>query len=190
VFSFICLFYQGRRRYAVGIPGDHGTGPAIATAGQLVDAITLPVARGRAACGRVAVAGHGAGVGHSAVERGQDAAVGGRGGEPHVGRGPARVRPAAEGRRRGVRLCRRAVGPRPDHRVRRVRRQRGGQRRGGRGGQKRGPRHAGPESGVGRAQRQAGRERRASAAGHCGRDGRPGTRGRAGHVLSPRIALQ
>lgn len=77
-----------------------------------------------------------------------------------------------------------------DHRVRRVRRQRGGQRRGGRGGQKRGPRHAGPESGVGRAQRQAGRERRASAAGHCGRDGRPGTRGRAGHVLSPRIALQ
>lgn len=179
VFSFICLFYQGRRRHAVGIPCDGTCRRTSSGTWRLVDGTAVPVAGGRPACGRVTVAEHGASIGQSAVERRQVAAVGGRVDQPRVGRHPALVRPAAEGRRRGVRLDRRTVGPRPGDRVGRVRRQRGGHRSGGRGGQQRGPRHGGPRSGVRHAQRQAGRERRAAAAGHhCGRSARPG-----GHVF-------
>lgn len=178
VFSFICLFCQGRRRHAVGIPRGWTCGrTSPGTAGPVDGTAAVPVAGGRPARGRVTVAEHGAGVGQSAVERRKVAAVGGRVDQPRVGRRPALVRPAAEGRRRGVRLDRRTVGQRPGDRVGRVRRQRGGQRGGGRGGQQRGARHGGPRSGVGQAPRQAGRERRAAAAGRSA--ARPG-----GHVLS------
>lgn len=108
------------------------------------------------------------------MELWQNAAVSWRVCQLRVGRGPERHCPAAQGRRRGVRLGGRTVGPRPGDRVRRFRCPRGGRRSGERGGQQRGSRLAGPGSGARRAQRQAERERRPSAAGQ-GRDRRSGT---------------
>lgn len=102
-FCFICLFYQGRKRYAAGKTGIPRDGTRPATAGTLVDA-TVPVAGGRAACGRSTVTGHGSGVGQSAVDLWQDASVGGRVCQLRVGRGPERHCPAAQGRRPGVRF--------------------------------------------------------------------------------------
>lgn len=127
---------------------------------------TVPVFGSRAACGHGTDARHGPGIGQSAVEHWQDAVVGRRVCQLRVGRGTKGLGAAAQSRRCGMRIDCRTVGPRPGHRVRRVRRPRGGRRGGERGGQQRGPRFAGPEPGVRHAQRQAEREWRASAAGH------------------------
>lgn len=114
------------------------------------------------------------------MDRRQAATVGGRVRQPLVGRGPERLCPAAQGRRRGVRLDCRTVGQRAGDRVRSVRRPPGGRRGGERGGQQRGPRLDGQESGVRGAQSQAERERGPPAAVH-GRDERSGGTADHGH---------
>jgi len=133
-FCFICLFYQGRQRFAAGKTGI----PRASSVGNLVEATVL-AAGDRAAYGRGTGEGHGSSVEQSLVERWKAAAVGGRVCQLLVGQGPERLCPAAQGRRRGVRLDCRKVGQRAGDRVRRVRRPPGGRRSGECGGQQRCP---------------------------------------------------
>jgi len=109
-------------------------------------------------------------VGHADAARAVDGrpvpAVGGKVGQPRVGRGAGRGGRPVEGGRRGVRNGRRDGRPRARAGFRRERRERGDQGRSGRDGEQRRTRHADARERVRRARPPDGREQGAAVRRH------------------------